>query len=218
MESNIGKLPAGFRRELAKLTEFLADFENSRNLRFGEAAEEHSRAIKGLKQCHAKGVNWLDREIRNEQAALVQFRGKFGCEVSRQAARNEMKLVDLEKQLLGDMMAQKVIVEFYHEREAVLKGKADKFERLWEEKPPRECDAEMIQKLQMRLRTVNIQLETAFTGWKGYKALLVEQDQICNRRFGATQIVGTLSAQTPHELEMFVTGRSCHNRRVMNMG
>jgi hypothetical protein len=90
-----------------------------------------------------------------------------------------------------------VINEFYDERETVLRGKADKLKRLWEEKPPRECDAEMIQKLQMRLRTVKIQLETAFTEWK---ALLVEQDLMYKRRFGATPTVSTLSARTLHEL------------------
>jgi hypothetical protein len=104
---------------------------------------------------------------------------------------------------LGYLTVQKepqmVIVEFYDEKTALLRGKADKLMRLLEEKPPRKCDAEMIQKLQMRPRTVKIQLETAFTEWKGCKALLVEQGQMCNRRFGMTPTVGTLSARTPHE-------------------
>jgi hypothetical protein len=111
-----------------------------------------------------------------------------------------MKLVDLKKQPLGDLTAQNepqnVIVEFCDERAAVLRGKADKLKRLWE-KLPRECDTEMIQKLQMRPRTVKIQLETALVEWK---VLFVDQDQMSNRRFGATPTVGTLSVQTHHEL------------------
>ena len=85
--------------------------------------------------------------------------------------------------------------DFYDEKIGVLVNERQKIIDMYEQRPPRHQDAEMIANLESNLKLAVSQVQTGVKELVEFKKLFVTQEKEYNRRFGRGPKVGTLHPQ-----------------------
>jgi hypothetical protein len=156
--------------------------------------EADFRANQQARGAHMNRVSQLERDITQEHGLLANRRTPFKREHHKHVSQLEHRLGDSENELTDSVNEHKAgcraIVTFYAEREAALAAHLNAMKMKWDERPSRQSDQELIEKLSLRLQTVKIQLGTLLTNYKHCRALLIEQDGTYNRQFGCAPAVG----------------------------
>lgn len=164
------------------------DLENCQNC--------HDRNLFNLTNNHSMTLHSINQEINSLKSLIPSQKEKFEKDLKDNSSQRQNEIdeyVRSKKLEISDIKNKwKGMEAFFEEKLAVLLANRDKFKKLFEQRPSRDCDIERIAMLTDNLSMYNNQLSLVLNDYKNYKSLLVQQEKKYNAMFGKNPKVGTL--------------------------
>lgn len=146
-----------------------------------------------------KIIEDLAKEIRDYSVMNSDFRIQSVREINQTFSQHKVNLDEFQKKCNDRVAIEKSqyigIRDFLLEKEEVAQTQLEKYKSLFENRPPRDEEAERINILEKDLKFISTQLNALTKDYNLYKKMLITQERVYNTRFGKKPKVGTFARQ-----------------------
>ena len=201
--ADIAKKMQEMEKERQETVTRITETENQETATHKTAIEKAKREKEALMQDerrkHKENIEILKQEGNRLAQAISTAKAQFEKAYTEQKNSFQSSLDEMERQTREgfEKMKQEWIGlrDFYDEKISVLKNEIQKISDLYEQRPPRPQDTELIQKLEENVNLAKSQLQASVKELLECKKLFVSQEKEYNRRFGGGPKVGTFNPQ-----------------------
>lgn len=145
---------------------------------------------------HSMSVHKMTQDINSLKTSIPLQREKNEKEIKDNSSQRQNEIDEYarsRKLEISDIKNKwKGMEEFFEERISVLSSEREKFKKLFEQRPSRECDIETIALMSEHLKMITNQLNISLKDYTQYKQMYVQQEKKYNAMFGKNPKVGTL--------------------------
>jgi hypothetical protein len=206
--SEIEAITRPFLTEMKKLTDELNVVRETSEMALAKKEELFRFQIQHLRRAHFEILRALDEEFEEVKMILGDECGSFQSSVSREYARGENRMNDFERRFGSIRERQKLewegVLGYYDERIAVLQHKIEFFKTGIEKGPARVEEADVIERLEVKLRAVMLQLGNMLSDASEYKVMLEDQQKRYKKFFQRPVVIASPMRGLIVNLEMSV--------------
>ena len=175
---------------------------DSKNRADNECADYQSKSEDAMKrsiETHIKKIESLVNDFENQKELLAKNGAAFQKKLKDMRSQNQSSIDEYIRRSKAEAEKREAdwneMRLFYDEKIAVLTKKRDEAIQVYEQRPPRQSEIDIIERLQNALQLKSTQLQTALKEYQEYRALMVHQEREYNSRFGKGPKVGVFALQ-----------------------
>ena len=156
-------------------------------------------ALKRMLEAHIKKIDALVKDFEATKDQLAKNGAAFQKKLKDTRSQNQSSIDEYIRRSKTEAEKREAdwneMRLFYDEKISVLTKKRDEAIQVYEQRPPRQSEIDIIERLQNALQLKSTQLQTALKEYQEYRALMVHQEREYNSRFGKGPKVGVFAVQ-----------------------
>jgi hypothetical protein len=158
---------------------------------------DSDRTLKQMTDQHWDRISGMSRDLENLKAQREQSGAVFQKKLKDKCAQHQSSIDESvrtsEKEREKRSSDYDEMKAFYEEKLSVLTKKRDDAMLIFQQRPPRQSEIDVIEQLEATLQTKAIQLSNAIRDYQEFKLLLAQTEKEGHSRFGKGPKIGILT-------------------------